>query len=106
MRFSESTDHVNNKLMYQSVRKTSTIRDYSPICYQTQRSNQSSECLRSKSNINLSVTILLKQHTPTTRDIIIYGENPRWANNLCVIGEAAVVKEGKDGKTGAIAASL
>jgi hypothetical protein len=38
--------------------------------------------------------------TLTTRDIIIYGENPRWANNLRVIGEAAVVKEGKDGKTG------
>jgi hypothetical protein len=38
--------------------------------------------------------------TPTTRDIIIYGENPRWANNLRVIGEAAVVKEGKDCKTG------
>jgi hypothetical protein len=36
----------------------------------------------------------------TTRDIIIYGENPRWANNLHVIGEAAVVKDGKDGKTG------
>jgi hypothetical protein len=29
--------------------------------------------------------------TLTTQDIIIYGENPRWA---------AVVKEGKDGKTG------
>jgi hypothetical protein len=31
--------------------------------------------------------------------MIIYGENPEWANNLHVIGEAAVVKEGKDGKS-------
>jgi hypothetical protein len=38
--------------------------------------------------------------TLTTQDIIIYGENPRWTNNLRVVGEAAVVKEGKDGKTG------
>jgi uncharacterized protein YnzC (UPF0291/DUF896 family) len=35
-----------------------------------------------------------------TRDMIIYGETPKWANNLHVIGEAAVVKEGKDGKSG------
>jgi hypothetical protein len=32
--------------------------------------------------------------------MIIYGENPKWVNNLHVIGEAAVVKEGKDGKSG------
>jgi hypothetical protein len=56
----KSTDHVNKKLMYRSVRKASTIRDYSSICYQTQRSNQSSECLQSKTNVNLNVTILLK----------------------------------------------
>jgi hypothetical protein len=36
----------------------------------------------------------------TTRDIVIYGANPKWASNLCTIGEAVVVNEGKDGKTG------
>ena len=35
-----------------------------------------------------------------TRDVHIYGSNPRWTKNLQTFGEAGVVKEGKDGKTG------
>ena len=35
-----------------------------------------------------------------TRDKHIHGKNPRWATNLRTWGEAGVVKEGKDGKTG------
>ena len=35
-----------------------------------------------------------------TRYVHVHGKNPRWARNLHVFGEAGVVKEGKDGKTG------
>ena len=35
-----------------------------------------------------------------TRDVHWYGKNPSWANNLRTWGEAGVVKDGKDGKTG------
>ena len=35
-----------------------------------------------------------------TRDEHIHGKNPKWAKNLRTWGEAGVVKEGKDGKTG------
>ena len=35
-----------------------------------------------------------------TRDEHIHGKNPKWATNLRTWGEAGVVKEGKDGKTG------
>ena len=35
-----------------------------------------------------------------TRDIHMYGQNPKWAVNLRTWGEAGVVKVGKDGKTG------
>ena len=35
-----------------------------------------------------------------TRDVHWYGKNPSWANNLRTWGEAGVVKNGKDDKTG------
>jgi len=35
-----------------------------------------------------------------TRNEHVYGSNPKWANNLRTFGEAGVVKEGKDGKSG------
>ncbi len=35
-----------------------------------------------------------------TRDEHVYNKNPRWASNLRTWGEAGVVKEGKDSKTG------
>ena len=35
-----------------------------------------------------------------TRDEHVYGSNLNWATNLCIFGEAGVVKEGKDGKAG------
>ncbi len=35
-----------------------------------------------------------------TRDKYIYNKNPRWASDLRTWGEAGVVKEGKDSKTG------
>ena len=35
-----------------------------------------------------------------TQDEHIHGKNPKWATNLRTWGEAGVVKEGKDGKTG------
>jgi hypothetical protein len=46
------------------------------------------------------LTVIPFHGVQATRDMIIYGENPKWASNLHVIGEAAVVKEGKDGKSG------
>ena len=35
-----------------------------------------------------------------TRDTHVHGKNPKWAMNMQTWGEAGVVKEGKDGKTG------
>lgn len=35
-----------------------------------------------------------------SRDEHIFGSNPNWSANLRIFGEAGVVKEGKDGKTG------
>ena len=37
---------------------------------------------------------------PTTRDAHMFGVNPSWSSKLHVWGEAGVVAEGKDGKTG------
>ena len=38
--------------------------------------------------------------TTVTRDILMFGENPHWSKNLHVWGEAGIVKERKNGKTG------
>ena len=35
-----------------------------------------------------------------TRDVHMFGANPSWSNRLRVWGEAGVVAEGKDAKTG------
>ena len=36
----------------------------------------------------------------TMRDEYVYGLNPKWATKLRIFGEASVVKEEKDGRTG------
>lgn len=52
--------------MYQSVRKTSAIRDYLYQC------NDQNNPLSAYANVNLSVTALLNQHSGSSRERACY----------------------------------
>lgn len=57
------------------------------------------EAVRCATQLDGLVVVTLNDKT-CTRDEHVYGKVPKWATKLRTYGEAGVVKEGKDGKTG------
>ena len=57
------------------------------------------EALKCATQLDRLKVVTLGNQT-TTCDILMFGKNPNWAKNLHTWGQAIVVKEGKDGKTG------
>ena len=57
------------------------------------------EAIKCATQLDGLVVVKLGDKTGT-RDEHVFGANPKWAKNLRTWGEAGVVREGKDGKTG------